>query len=113
VEVVLDLLVERDGNQLLYMPLFNYAQATSTTCARCCWRPTRSSALSDAGAHCGAISDGSMTTTALALWTRDRTAGPPAADRADGAPHHAARRQPRGSGTIAACSHPATWPTST
>ena len=28
--------------------------------------------LSDAGAHCGAISDASMTTTALALWTRDR-----------------------------------------
>ena len=28
--------------------------------------------LSDAGAHCGAISDGSFTTTALALWTRDR-----------------------------------------
>jgi N-acyl-D-aspartate/D-glutamate deacylase len=31
--------------------------------------------LSDAGAHCGAISDGSMTTTALALWCRDRAEG--------------------------------------
>jgi N-acyl-D-aspartate/D-glutamate deacylase len=31
--------------------------------------------LSDAGAHCGAISDGSMSTTALALWSRDRTRG--------------------------------------
>ena len=25
--------------------------------------------LSDAGAHCGAISDGSFPTTAMALWT--------------------------------------------
>jgi N-acyl-D-aspartate/D-glutamate deacylase len=31
--------------------------------------------LSDAGAHCGAVSDGSMSTTSLALWTRDRTRG--------------------------------------
>jgi N-acyl-D-aspartate/D-glutamate deacylase len=31
--------------------------------------------LSDAGAHCGAISDGSATTTALALWSKDRTRG--------------------------------------
>jgi N-acyl-D-aspartate/D-glutamate deacylase len=32
--------------------------------------------LSDAGAHCNAISDGSFPTTAITHWTRDRSRGP-------------------------------------
>jgi N-acyl-D-aspartate/D-glutamate deacylase len=76
VEVVLDLLVERNGNQLLYMPLFNYAHGNLDDVREMLLSPNMLFALSDAGAHCGAISDGSFTTTALALWTRDRTAGP-------------------------------------
>jgi N-acyl-D-amino-acid deacylase len=76
VEVVLDLLVERDGNQLLYMPLFNYANGNLDDVREMLTSPNSLMGLSDAGAHCGAISDGSFTTTALALWTRDRTAGP-------------------------------------
>ncbi len=76
VEVVLDLLVERDGNQLLYMPLFNYARGNLDDVREMLLTPNALMGLSDAGAHCGAISDGSMTTTALALWARDRTAGP-------------------------------------
>jgi len=31
--------------------------------------------LSDAGAHCNAISDGSFPTTAITHWTRDRSRG--------------------------------------
>jgi N-acyl-D-aspartate/D-glutamate deacylase len=31
--------------------------------------------LSDAGAHCGAICDGSMPTSALTVWSRDRRGG--------------------------------------
>ena len=76
IDVVLDLLVERDGNQLLYMPLFNYAKGNLDDVREMLLSPNMLFALSDAGAHCGAISDGSFTTTALALWTRDRTAGP-------------------------------------
>ncbi|MBI5089821.1 MAG: amidohydrolase family protein, partial [Actinobacteria bacterium] len=72
VEVVLDLLVERDGNQLLYMPLFNYAHGNLDDVREMLLTPNALMGLSDAGAHCGAISDGSMTTTALALWCRDR-----------------------------------------
>ncbi len=72
VEVVLDLLVERDGNQLLYMPLFNFAKGNLDDVREMLLAPNSLMGLSDAGAHCGAISDGSMTTTALALWTRDR-----------------------------------------
>jgi N-acyl-D-aspartate/D-glutamate deacylase len=76
VDVVIDLLVERDGNQLLYMPLFNYAHGNLDDVREMLLSPNALFALSDAGAHCGAISDGSFTTTALALWTRDRTHGP-------------------------------------
>jgi N-acyl-D-aspartate/D-glutamate deacylase len=76
VELVLDLLVQRDGAQLLYMPLFNYAHGNLDDTREMLLLPHVVMGLSDAGAHCGAISDGSMTTTALALWTRDRTAGP-------------------------------------
>jgi N-acyl-D-aspartate/D-glutamate deacylase len=72
VEVVLDLLVERDGNQLLYMPLFNYARGNLDDVREMLLTPNALMGLSDAGAHCGVISDGSMTTTALALWCRDR-----------------------------------------
>jgi N-acyl-D-aspartate/D-glutamate deacylase len=76
VEVVLDLMVERDGQQLLYMPLFNYAKGNLDDVREMLLSPNALMGLSDAGAHCGAISDGSFTTTALALWTRDRAAGP-------------------------------------
>jgi N-acyl-D-aspartate/D-glutamate deacylase len=72
VEVVLDLVVERDGNQLLYMPLFNYARGNLDDVREMLLTPNALMGLSDAGAHCGVISDGSMTTTALALWCRDR-----------------------------------------
>jgi N-acyl-D-aspartate/D-glutamate deacylase len=76
VEVVLDLLVERDGNQLLYMPLFNFAKGNLDDVREMLLAPNSLLGLSDAGAHCGAISDASMTTTALALWTRDRRRDP-------------------------------------
>lgn len=76
VEVVLDLLVERDGNQLLYMPLFNFAKGNLDDVREMLLAPNSLLGLSDAGAHCGAISDASMTTTALALWARDRRHDP-------------------------------------
>jgi N-acyl-D-aspartate/D-glutamate deacylase len=75
VEVVLDLIVQRDGNQLLYMPLFNYARGNLDDVREMLLSPHALMGLSDAGAHCGAISDGSNTTTALSLWSRTRTRG--------------------------------------
>ena len=75
VDLVLDILVERGGNQLLYMPLFNYANGNLDDVREMLLTPNALMGLSDAGAHCGAISDGSMTTTALALWCRDRAQG--------------------------------------
>ena len=74
-EMAIDLMLERDGNQLMYMPLMNYIAGNLDDVREMLVSPVALMGLSDAGAHCGAISDGSMTTTALALWTRDRTRG--------------------------------------
>jgi len=74
-DVVYDLLQERDGNQLLYMPLFNWAHQNLDDVREMLLAPRSLIGLSDAGAHCGAISDGSFSTTMLALWGRDRHRG--------------------------------------
>lgn len=75
VELVVELLAERDGHQLLYMPLFNYARGDLSDVREMLLREHAIIGLSDAGAHCGAISDGSFPTTALAHWVRDRSRG--------------------------------------
>ncbi len=74
IEEVLDLLVEDDGHQLLILTLFNYARGNLDDVREMLLSPNSVIGLGDAGAHCGAISDASFPTTALALWTK-RTAG--------------------------------------
>ena len=51
--------------QLLYMTLFNYAHGNLDDVREMLLSPNSVIGLSDAGAHCGAISDGSFPTTAL------------------------------------------------
>jgi N-acyl-D-aspartate/D-glutamate deacylase len=75
VDYLIDLLSEDDGNRLLYMPLFNFARGNLDDVREMLLRDNAVIGLSDAGAHCGAISDGSATTTALALWCKDRRRG--------------------------------------
>ena len=70
VEEVLDLLVEDEGRRLLYMTLFNYARGDLSDVRDMLLSPNALIGLSDAGAHCGAICDGSFPTTALALWSK-------------------------------------------
>jgi len=53
----------------------NYVDGNLDAVREMLMSPVALMGLSDAGAHCGAISDGSMSTTSLALWTRDRTRG--------------------------------------
>ena len=72
VDFLIDLLCEDDGNKLLYKPLFNFSHGNLDDVREMLLRENAVLGLSDAGAHCGAICDGSMSTTALALWTRDR-----------------------------------------
>ncbi len=74
--VVYDLLLDRDGTQLLYLPLFNFAHGNYDDLYEMITSPFSLFGLSDAGAHCGAICDGSMPTSAITLWARDRRGGP-------------------------------------
>ena len=67
--LLLDRMVEDDGRQLLYMTLFNYAHGNLDDVRDMLLSPNSVIGLSDAGAHCGAICDGSFPTTAVSLWT--------------------------------------------
>jgi N-acyl-D-aspartate/D-glutamate deacylase len=73
--MVYDLLLERDGTQLLYLPLFNFAHGNFDDIHEMITAPNTLFGLSDAGAHCGAICDASMTTSSLTVWSRDRSRG--------------------------------------
>ncbi len=74
-ELVYDLLLERGGTQLLYLPLFNFAHGNFDDIFEMISAPNTLFGLSDAGAHCGAICDASMTTSSLTVWSRDRRRG--------------------------------------
>ena len=76
VDVLYDLMLEADGSRLLYIPLMNYARGSLDDVREMITSPDSLFGLSDAGAHCNAISDGSFPTTAISHWTRDRTRGP-------------------------------------
>jgi len=70
--LVYDTLLQRDGRQLLYLPLFNFAHGDFDDIHAMLTSPVALYGLSDAGAHCGAICDASSTTSFLTVWARDR-----------------------------------------
>jgi N-acyl-D-aspartate/D-glutamate deacylase len=67
-----DVQLQRGGRQLIYLPLFNFAHGNLDAVHEMITSPVAMFGLSDAGAHCGSICDGSMTTSYLTLWARDR-----------------------------------------
>jgi N-acyl-D-aspartate/D-glutamate deacylase len=77
VEECIDLLLGDDGHQLLLLTLFNYVHGNLDDVREMLLSPNSVIGLGDAGAHCGAISDASFPTTALALWTRRSTGSGP------------------------------------
>lgn len=70
-----DALMERDGDGMLYFPLFNYTAKNLDILHALHQHPRTRMGLSDGGAHCGAICDGGMPTYMLTHWVRDRSRG--------------------------------------
>ena len=74
--MALDLMLERDGHGVLYLPFLNYSQGSLEPIRAMMESRATLPGLSDGGAHVGMICDGSFTTTMLTHWARDRQRGP-------------------------------------
>jgi N-acyl-D-amino-acid deacylase len=74
-EVAYELLLGREGRELLYFPLLNYADFDFEPIREMLLHPRTVLGLSDGGAHCGIICDASLPTFMLSHWARDRSRG--------------------------------------
>jgi N-acyl-D-amino-acid deacylase len=74
-EVAYDTLLERDGNQMLYLPFLNYSGFDFEAIREMLLHPRTVIGLADGGAHCGVICDASTPTFLLTHWARDRRRG--------------------------------------
>lgn len=70
-----DLLLERDGRELLFAPAANFVDGDYEATLAMLRHPHTVVGLGDGGAHCGSICDGSYPTYLLTHWTRDRSRG--------------------------------------
>jgi N-acyl-D-amino-acid deacylase len=75
-EVAYDLLLQRDGHELLYVPLGDYRAYDLERNRRLLLDPDTRLGVSDGGAHCGMVCDASVPTFMLTHWVRDRARGP-------------------------------------
>ncbi|MEM1413996.1 MAG: amidohydrolase family protein [Myxococcota bacterium] len=76
-EVIYDALLEREGRELLYFPLYNYSGNNLSHLREMLDHPLALPGLSDGGAHVGTVCDASMPTFLLQHWGRDREEGFP------------------------------------
>ena len=75
-EVIYDAMLEKDGHELLYFPIYNYLEQNLDNVHTMLTHPLALPGLSDGGAHVGTICDASFSTYMLTHWTRDRARGP-------------------------------------
>ncbi len=74
-EVIYDALLENDGKELLYFPVYNYAGFDLDVVHEMLSHPLALPGLSDGGAHVGTVCDASFPTFMLSHWARDRKRG--------------------------------------
>jgi N-acyl-D-aspartate/D-glutamate deacylase len=71
-DLMYDLLLEKDGKNFLYFPVNNYAAFDLEPVRQMMVHPHTVMGLGDGGAHVGMISDASFPTFLLSHWARDR-----------------------------------------
>ena len=74
-ELAYELMLERDGHELLYVPFQNFIGGNLDLVREMLTHPYTVPGLGDAGAHCGLLSDGNFPTFLLQHWGRDRAYG--------------------------------------
>ena len=75
VQMAYDMLLERDGRELMLFPLANYSNGNHDVVREMNLAEGTVPGLSDGGAHCGVICDASFPTYMLTHWARDRQRG--------------------------------------
>jgi N-acyl-D-aspartate/D-glutamate deacylase len=73
--VAYDLLMERDGKAMLYLPVTNYAAGNLDVVREMIAHPNTLLGLGDGGAHVGIMCDATATSYMLTHWTRERERG--------------------------------------
>ncbi|RYE94919.1 MAG: D-aminoacylase [Myxococcales bacterium] len=74
-EAIYDALLEDEGKQLLYFPIFNYTAFNLDAVGEMLRHPRALPGLGDGGAHVGTVCDASFSTYLLMHWGRDRAEG--------------------------------------
>ncbi len=74
-EKLYDTLLELDGHQLIYFPIYNYTEFSYDNVREMMTHPAALPGLSDGGAHVGTICDASFPAYLLSFWGRDREDG--------------------------------------
>jgi N-acyl-D-aspartate/D-glutamate deacylase len=74
-EMIYDLMLENEGRELLYFPIYNYTEMNFDNVLTMMNHPLSLQGLSDGGAHVGTVCDSSFSTYLLTHWARDRSRG--------------------------------------